>query len=134
MGWLLGHRFVLLTHTGRKSGLARQTVLEIVRYDDVSGACVVASGWGVRSDWVRNVTDHPKIIIQVNNRRTQAVATRLLPEQGARELADYARRHPAALRELAAFMGYRLDGTAEDILDLGRIVPMFIFEPNMEST
>ena len=33
LGWLLGTRFVLLTHTGRKSGLSRQTVLEVVRYD-----------------------------------------------------------------------------------------------------
>jgi hypothetical protein len=31
LGWLLGHRFLLLTHVGRKSGLQRRTVLEVVR-------------------------------------------------------------------------------------------------------
>jgi hypothetical protein len=32
LGWLLGHRFLLLTHTGRRSGLRRQTVLEVMEY------------------------------------------------------------------------------------------------------
>lgn len=29
LGWILGERFLLLTHTGRKSGLVRQTVIEV---------------------------------------------------------------------------------------------------------
>ncbi len=33
LGWLLGHRGLLLIHRGRKSGLLRETVLEVVRYD-----------------------------------------------------------------------------------------------------
>lgn len=28
LGWLLGDRFMLLTHTGRKSGQPRQTILK----------------------------------------------------------------------------------------------------------
>ena len=31
LGWLLGHRGLLLTHQGRKSGLLRETVLEVIR-------------------------------------------------------------------------------------------------------
>lgn len=129
LGGLLGERFVLLTHTGRKSGLPRQTVLEVVRYDRSTGSCVVASGWGTKSDWVQNVTANPKIVMQVRSRRTAAVAERLFPEAAADELVDYARRHPEAARLLARFMGYRLDGTPEDVHDLGRKLPMFIFKP-----
>ena len=33
LGFLLGHRFLLLTHTGRRSGLLRRTVVEVVSYD-----------------------------------------------------------------------------------------------------
>jgi hypothetical protein len=33
------------------------------------------------------------------------------------------------MRELARFMGYRLDGSDDDIRALGRILPMFIFKP-----
>jgi hypothetical protein len=32
MGWLFGHRCLLLAHTGRRSGLRRQNVLEVVEY------------------------------------------------------------------------------------------------------
>lgn len=129
LGWMMGQRFLLLTHTGRKSGLPRQSVLEIVRYDKNTGACVVASGWGEKSDWFQNITANPKINYQVQNRHMKGIAERLSPEEGAKELFEYARRYPLAFRELARFMGYKLDGSNEDIQAMGRILPMFIFKP-----
>jgi deazaflavin-dependent oxidoreductase (nitroreductase family) len=133
LGWLLGYRFLLLTHTGRKSNLPRHTVLEVVRYDKLTGACVVASGWNTKSDWFLNVTANPIIVIQIGNKRSAATAVRLSPEAGAQELLDYSRRHPLALRELVQFMGYRLDGTEDDIYALGRMIPMFLFKPIPET-
>jgi deazaflavin-dependent oxidoreductase (nitroreductase family) len=106
LGWLLGHRFVLLTHTGRKSGLPRHTVLEVVRYDKPTGACIVASGWNTKSDWFQNVTANPIIVMQISNQCLAATAKRLSPEAGAKELLDYSGRHPLALGELAKFIGY----------------------------
>jgi deazaflavin-dependent oxidoreductase (nitroreductase family) len=129
LGWLLGTRFLYLTHTGRKSGQPRHSILEMVRYNPASGVCIVASGWGEKSDWVRNVTQNPKVTVQVKNRGFQATARRLTPEEAGQELADYARRHPLAMSELARFMGYRLDGTEADIRLLGQMIPMFVFEP-----
>jgi deazaflavin-dependent oxidoreductase (nitroreductase family) len=133
MGWLLGHRMVLLTHTGRKSGLPHQTVLEVVRYDKGTGACIVASGWGKSSDWFQNITANPKIVFQVSNKCSEAIAERLSPEGGEQEMLDYAHLHPTALRELARFMGYRLDGSEDDIRAMGRMVPMFIFKPTSKA-
>ena len=46
LGQLLGHRFMLLTHRGRRSGRVYQTALEVVRYDPSLRETVVASGWG----------------------------------------------------------------------------------------
>jgi len=132
LGWIMGHRFLLLTHTGRKSGLPRQNVLEIVRYDKKTGACVVASGWGVKSDWFQNITANPKIVFQVQNKRVAGIAERLAPEEGAQELFAYARHYPLAFRELARFMGYRVDGSEEDIREVGRTLPMFLFQPVSE--
>ncbi len=37
LGKVLGHRFLLFVHRGRNSGLLRETVLEVVRYDPASG-------------------------------------------------------------------------------------------------
>ncbi|MHB8133510.1 MAG: nitroreductase family deazaflavin-dependent oxidoreductase [Anaerolineaceae bacterium] len=132
LGWILGTRFVLLTHTGRKSGLPRQTVLEVVRYDQTTGACIVASGWNTKSDWFKNVVANPKIIFQVKNKRLSGIAERLAPEKGSQELFEYARHYPLAFRELARFMGYRVDGSEEDIREVGRMIPMFLFKPIVE--
>ncbi len=133
LGWLLGTRFVLLTHIGRKSGLLRQTVLEVVRYDKASGACIVASGWDTRSDWFHNVTANPKIVFQIRNTRSVGFAGQLSPEVAAQELLDYACLHPTAFRELAQFMGFRLDGTEEDIRAAGQVLPIFILKPDPQA-
>ncbi len=37
LGPLLGERFLKLTHTGRKSGLERETVLEVVKHNREAG-------------------------------------------------------------------------------------------------
>ncbi len=55
LGWVCGDRFLVLTHTGRKSGLPRQTFLEVYYHDQISDTYSVFSGWGEQSDWVRNM-------------------------------------------------------------------------------
>jgi len=57
LGVLLGTRFLLLTHTGRKSRLERKNVLEVVKYDKETGTFTVAAGFGTTSDWYRNIRD-----------------------------------------------------------------------------
>jgi deazaflavin-dependent oxidoreductase (nitroreductase family) len=94
LGGLLGKRFVCLTHTGRRSGKPRQTVLEVVRYDGTTGACIVAAGFGEQSDWVRNVTRDPQITVTVGRNRRTDLAKRLDPVTAGCELAAYARRYP----------------------------------------
>jgi hypothetical protein len=37
-----------------------------------------------------------------------------------------------AWRELARFMGYHLNGTEEDILALGKSIPLFRFHPSTD--
>jgi hypothetical protein len=58
-GWLLGKRFLLLHHLGRNSGLPRQTVLEVVKYDADTDTYFIASGFGKQSDWYRNLLKTP---------------------------------------------------------------------------
>ena len=45
LGWLLGGRFLMLTTTGRKTILPRQTVLEVVLHDQETDTYYIASGW-----------------------------------------------------------------------------------------
>ena len=130
LGFLLGHRFLLLTHTGRRSGLARQTVLEVVRYDPASNVCVIASGWGEMSDWLRNIQKTPAVRITIGLRRSAARAVRLRPDEVQWELRDFARRHPVAFRKLVA---RKLPPVAKDVAEacraLAPVIPMFALRP-----
>ena len=54
-GWVLGHRFLQLTHTGRSSGRTYQTILEVIHYDPDSQEATIMSGFGPGADWLRNV-------------------------------------------------------------------------------
>ncbi len=123
LGWLLGGRFVLINHIGRNSGLPRQVVVEVVRHDKNSHTIIVASGFGRKAQWYQNLRKTPDVTIQLGTRKYAARAEFLSAEQGAIEMENYARRHPAAARELAKFMGYRVDGTTEDYQILGQEIP-----------
>ena len=67
MARLMGNRFIYLAHTGRRTGLRRETVIEVVEHDDAKDIYFVASGWGVRSDWYRNVLATPQVEAHVGN-------------------------------------------------------------------
>jgi deazaflavin-dependent oxidoreductase (nitroreductase family) len=129
LGWLLGHRFLLLTHTGRKSGLPRQTVLEVVRYDRETEDYYIAVGFGKHSDWYKNVIANPQVDVRSGRDRIHAKAEQLTPDEAGDELVRYAHVHPATFKELVTFMGYRVDGTDADIHALGKYVRMFVLKP-----
>lgn len=129
LGRVLGDRFLELTHIGRKSGEQHQTVLEVVRHDKRSNTFYVVSGWGEKSDWFRNVMANPQVSIRSAGQHFEAIAERLPPEQAGEEVLDYYHRHPRALQELARVMGYRLDGSEEDVRALGVSLPMVAFRP-----
>jgi deazaflavin-dependent oxidoreductase (nitroreductase family) len=58
-GWLLGHRFLLLINIGRRTGLRRYTVLEIMEYRKEGPEAVVMSAFGPNADWLRNIEATP---------------------------------------------------------------------------
>jgi deazaflavin-dependent oxidoreductase (nitroreductase family) len=62
---------LLLTTTGRKSGLPRVTPLQ---YEEIDGWFYVAAGRGMRSDWIRNLLANPQAEVQVRQRHFHAAA------------------------------------------------------------
>jgi deazaflavin-dependent oxidoreductase (nitroreductase family) len=99
LGFIFGRRLVMLQHYGRSTGKRRYVVLEIIGH--TLGTYFVVSGFGERSDWVKNVSVYPHISITVGSRHPMpATARRLLPTESAAILDDYARLHPRAWRAL----------------------------------
>ena len=113
LGWLLGHRFLCLIHRGRKSGLLRETVLEVIRHDPASGQSVVLSARGEKADWYRNIEARPALEIRTGGERYVPEQRFLAPEENHTIIAEYARLHPLAFRFLIRVFGfgYPLNGT-----------------------
>jgi deazaflavin-dependent oxidoreductase (nitroreductase family) len=119
LGGLLGGRFVLLEHRGRRSGLPRQVVLEVVDGDPRSGEVLIASGYGSRAQWFRNIRTHPRVGFRIGERRFTGVAEPLEPAESGRRLAAYALRRPRSAALLMRTIGHDVDGTPDAYERLG---------------
>ena len=60
-----GSKMLVLTTRGRKSGLPRHTMLSYILSE---GEEYVASGWGTRSDWTKNILADPLVTVQARGR------------------------------------------------------------------
>lgn len=129
LGVLLGRRFVLIHHTGRSTGRQRETVVEVVGHDPATEVVTVASGFGPRSQWYRNLLATPEATIEIGSRSRAVRARPLSPDEAAAAMVSYAQAHPRTAPRLARFMGFAVDGTDEDYRALGREVPMIGLEP-----
>lgn len=76
---------MMLTATGRKSGLARTTGVSFMELD---GHYISFSGWGVSSNWYRNVVANPEVTLQVGRKRIRATAVPVLDPDRRQELME----------------------------------------------
>ncbi|MEI8305706.1 MAG: nitroreductase/quinone reductase family protein [Chloroflexales bacterium] len=90
------HIVLLLTTTGRSSGLPRVTPLQ---FEAVDGAYYVASARGPAADWFKNIQANPRVHIQVRDRGCDATAEAVTDP---RRIADFIelrlKRHPVMIR------------------------------------
>jgi deazaflavin-dependent oxidoreductase (nitroreductase family) len=133
LGVLLGRRFLLLTHVGRRSGRNYATVVEVVGHRDAS--YYVISGFGRSADWYLNVLAVGTARIQVG-RRKYAVTVRELDAMAAiRVVSDYEHRNrlaaPVIRRALSRQVGWRYTGTDEDRRRLVDQLPVLDLETNL---
>ena len=122
----------MLTHVGRKSGLLRQVVIEVVSHDARADTYVVASAWGEKSDWFLNIQKTPEVNVHVRIRQFEARAIRLPEDEATQALRDYAQHHPFAFRELGKLMmGQSLSDSEEDCRRLAQSVPLVALQPKV---
>ena len=129
LGWLLGHRFLMITHQGRRTGQVRHTVLEVVRHDRTTGEFIIVAGYGKTSDWYRNIQAAPALEIQVGGRRFSPIQRFLTPEEVSKEFVGYERRHPRLARTLGRMSGLEYDGSEEQRITLAAELPMIALRP-----
>lgn len=99
-GFLFGSRLLMLEHTGRKSGLSRYVVLEVIGHP-APGTYIVVSGFGPKAQWFQNVRADPRVRVTLAWRRAAPATARVLARADAeRALTEYATHHPRAWKTL----------------------------------
>ena len=66
---------MILTATGRKTGLPRTNGVSYMR---LNGHYISFSGWGVSSNWYRNVVANPEVTLRVGRKTMRATASPIL--------------------------------------------------------
>jgi len=92
---------LLLTTTGRKSGLPRVTPLQ---YEEDDGLIYVGSARGQQADWFKNILANPHVHVQIQQREFAAVAEAVTdPKKVADFIELRVKRHPVMLRAIMFF-------------------------------
>jgi deazaflavin-dependent oxidoreductase (nitroreductase family) len=128
LGWLLDHRFMQLTHVGRRSGKVRRTVLVVLSFDAQTREMKAVSAWNA-SEWYKNIQAAPAQQVETGSVRYAPVQRDLSPEEIARLFVDFCRQHPIFSRMVCRIPGWKWDSSYEEFLDLARTLHGVAFRP-----
>ena len=81
---------LLLTTTGRKSGLPRTTPLQ---YEEIDGVFYIASARGRQADWFRNLQADPIVRVCVGERQFDALAEAITDPGRIADFLEYRLKH-----------------------------------------
>src|SRR5215469_2408873 len=133
-GWLLGHRFLLLVHVGRRTRRLRYTVLEILEFRRQTPEVIVMSAFGPNADWLRNIEAAPCAEVVVVGSKCFAAVHRVVKgDEAAAVIAAYERRNwffAGVVRAvLSRLLGWRYDGSEGARRKLVTHLPLIAFRP-----
>lgn len=130
---LFGHRFLLLTHRGRRSGRLYRTMLEVVDWDPERREATVMSGFGPDANWRLNVLAGGAVEVRIAALRFEPQVRTPGPEEAAGTVADYERRNrvigPIVRAVLSRLAGFRYDSSAAARRRLIEALPLVAFSP-----
>lgn len=127
---VIGHHMMLITHTGRKSGLPRRTMTECYRLD---GRKYAPCAFGPKAQWYKNIAADPRVTIQTADGAESALAVRVTGDDEIVALFDaVGRRAKPMLDAYLAFL--EMENNPEDIIAKKDRVYWFRFDPTDEIT
>lgn len=128
LGWMLGKRFMLLTHTGRRSGKLRRTILAVLRFDHQTREIMAISAWSA-SDWYLNIQASPALQVETGRTRYAPQQRTLSPEEIARLFEAYRDKHPIFSRIVCQIPGWKWNSSHEEFLKLAHTLRGIAFWP-----
>ena len=129
LGGVFGGHLLMLDHRGRRTGAIRHVVLETVAREGPTH--LVVSGYGRKSQWLRNITADPRVRLWSGwGRGRSARAEILTPTEGRAVLEDYRRRHPKRARALTSLLNVGALAPDEPLpTDAGERLPVVRIQP-----
>jgi deazaflavin-dependent oxidoreductase (nitroreductase family) len=121
---------VLLTTTGRKSGLLRETPLQ---HEVVGGVIYVAAARGPEADWFQNLVADSHVTVQTKAGRFDALAE---PIRDPARIADFLEvrleRHPRMIRAMLLLHGMPLRPRREHLEQLAGQLALVALHPDTQ--
>lgn len=127
LGPLIGRLFMIMTTTGRKSGLPRRTAIE---YHQYAGRKYVFVGW-VQSDWYQNLRANPLMTIQTAA-DVEAVRARVVESIEEREQAWKVAENSPGIQMAMKLSGVQL--TRDEFVTQTERFVIVTFDPTVEPT
>jgi len=130
LGPVIGRFMVLISHTGRKTGLTRRTMTEL---HVVNGKKYAPSGFGRRAQWYRNIEADPRVTIQTADGAESVIARRVTDDDELLSLMDL--NDPLNRPMLLSFLAtLEIEPTDADILAKKDRIYYLRFDPTDEPT
>jgi deazaflavin-dependent oxidoreductase (nitroreductase family) len=128
LGWLLGKRFMQITHVGRRSGKTYRTVLAVLKFDEKTNDVYAVSAWK-GSDWYYNIQATPALQVETGFIHYAPAQRILSAEEITTAFMDYRKQHPIFSRMVCRIPGWKWDSTYEEFLTLARTLHGVAFTP-----
>lgn len=130
LGPLIGRLILLLTTTGRKTGLRRVTALQ---YEEVGGAYLLGSSRGLHADWVRNLVAHPRVEVRVRSRHFYGQAEVISdPQRIADFLSLRLERHPRLVGRILSLQGLPAQPSRKQLVRYAARLALVIVRPEAD--
>ena len=127
LGPLIGKIILLLTTTGRKSGLKRVTP---VQYEEIDHKYYVGSARGRQADWFRNIQADPRVEVRVKSLHFQGQAEIVLDPVKIADFLEYRlRAHPRMVGMMMKMHGLPSKPSRSQLENLSANLAMVILHP-----
>ena len=132
-GWerLIGAQWMLITTIGRKTGKRRETMVDVMDYNEANDTYYIEAAYGTRADWYKNIQSNPIFEAQVGRRKFKAHAGALTTEGAAELLVRFYRQKPAYTRSVMAMAGMKFKDENE-LREMGKNLTLLAVKPEKE--
>ena len=127
LGPLIGRVLLLLTTSGRKTGLARVTPLQ---YEMIDGIYHIGAVFGVKTDWVRNIQADPQVQVCVKGETFNGRAEVSTDPEDIADFIQYRlNKHPRMIGAIMKLDGFKSKPTREELIEYSKNLALVRITP-----